>query len=148
MSRGWLSGLVRARQVQEDLARQRLATARNDALAARRAAVAEDDRIDAMTGALPPESALAFVAAAAARQAAAMTWSAARLAEAAAHDHITVAETVVVGAARDRRSVEKLQERVTEEARVQSLSDAQDELDDIAARSFESGAMTDVRSAR
>jgi flagellar protein FliJ len=139
MTRGWLSGVVRARKAQEDVARHRLAGARLEALSARRLTLAENDRIEAMTGEVDTDSALAFVAAASARQAAGATWAAARVAEAAAHDRITIHESAVVGAARNRRSVEKLSERLAAQQRVDELSDAQDELDDIASQSRAGG---------
>jgi len=132
VSRGWLSGLLRARQVQEDVARQRLAGAQLDAISARRTVVAEDERIETLNAELPSDTALAFVAAAAARQAAAATWAAARLADAAAADQVTIAETAVIGAARHRRSAEKLDERIRADEQYSARTKEQNALDEFS----------------
>ncbi len=136
MSRAWLKSLVRARQVQEDVARERLASAHRHARHAQLRALAEDDRIDELTATGHEEvsTTLAFVAAASARQAAAATWAAAHQTRAIADGQVEVRATAVTAAARQRRSAEKLAERDAADERSRAATAMQNELDDIGGQ--------------
>ena len=134
MSRAWVSSLLRARQVQEDVARQRLAQARRHAQEAHAQVHAETERLEAMNGDAEPTSVLAFVAAASARHSAAATWFAAKHARAVAEDQVAVRAGAVTAAAQDRRGVEKLAERAAAEAHQAAATAMQKELDEIGGR--------------
>jgi flagellar export protein FliJ len=134
MSKKWISSLLRARQAQEDVARERLATARNHAQSARARVRADDDRVQAMVESEYPESAQAFLAAAAARQAAAATLASARRLHALAEDQVDARSSSVTAAARQRRTAEKLVERDEAELRAREALALQNELDDVAGR--------------
>lgn len=134
MSRAWVSTLLRARQVQEDVARQRLAQARRHAQEAHAHVHAETERLEAMNGHAEPTSVLAFVAAASARHSAAVTWFAAKHAHALADDQVAVRTGAVTAAAQDRRGVEKLAERAAAEAHQAAATAMQKELDEIGGR--------------
>jgi hypothetical protein len=136
VSKHWVSTVLRARQIQEDVAKQRLAEARQHAHEAYLDVMAHGERIDGLvTTPAEPESALAFVAAASARQAAASTWAAARQARVLADDHVLTRSSAATTAAQQRRSVEKLAENVAAD-RVRGAAIAQQkDLDEIAGRS-------------
>jgi hypothetical protein len=125
MARHWLSGLLRARQAQEDAAAQQLAAAER---AARRAAARvryDRDRLDSLRTADALYDAPVFVAAthAAAVQVAEHS---ARVVEERRDD--------LIDAARARRSAEELHERQLHEASAKARRIAQGELDEVAAR--------------
>ena len=139
MSRKWINSLLRARQAQEDIARERLAHARLHAQDARLRVRAEDRRVEAMLEERSPASARAFVAAVSARQAAAATLSEARQSQAMADDQVVTRTTSVVSAARDRRSIEKLAERDAADLHTRTIGALQKELDDIGVRRHQPG---------
>ena len=60
MSRAWLGSLLRARQMQEDLAKERLAHAQRHALGAEVRTRTEDKRVRAMMHDVAPATATAF----------------------------------------------------------------------------------------
>lgn len=130
--KGWLSGLLRARQAQEDIAKQRTVAAE---LAARRAHAMlkyESERLSVMGDDKHHRTAAAFVASSAALQAAAATHAAA---ERAAHEAMLAAEQRkydLRAAARSRRTVEQLHETHLAEERTAMLAAEQRELDEIA----------------
>ncbi|MGH8962270.1 MAG: hypothetical protein ACRDWT_13955, partial [Jatrophihabitantaceae bacterium] len=64
MSAKWLTSLVRARQIQEDSAKQQLATAQRLARTAHARVRYDADRLDSLVAADAVDSAPAFVAAA------------------------------------------------------------------------------------
>jgi len=134
MTRKWISGLLRARQVQEDVARERLAHARLHAQDARLRVRADDARVQAMLEETSPQSTQAFLASASARQAAGATLAAAQWIRATAEDQVTIRQTSVVAAARQRRSAEKLAERDANELHARAAAALQHELDDVAGR--------------
>jgi hypothetical protein len=134
MSKKWLTSLVRARQVQEDAARQRLATAQRLAHRAHARVRYDADRIDSLRAADAEASAPAFVAAAVALQSAAATHSAAvRVAEEAAHA-VGGRRNELVEAARARRTAEELREQELTVQRARAAAAAQSRLDEVAAR--------------
>jgi flagellar export protein FliJ len=134
MSRAWLASLVRARQVQEDQAKEQLAHARRHARTAEGRAQADDHRVRAMRAENPSGPALAFIAAASARQAAAATLSAARQTHALAEEQVGRRASSLTAAAQQRLSAEKLAERDEVERRRAESAALQLELDEIGAR--------------
>jgi flagellar biosynthesis chaperone FliJ len=134
MSRAWLTSLVRARQVQEDQAKEQLAHARRHARNAELRAQADDHRVRAMRAENPSGTALAFIAAASARQAAAATLSAARQTQAFADEQVAARASSLTTAAQHRLSAEKLAERDEVERRRAEGVALQLELDEIGAR--------------
>jgi 1-aminocyclopropane-1-carboxylate deaminase/D-cysteine desulfhydrase-like pyridoxal-dependent ACC family enzyme len=128
--------MLRARAATEDAAAQRLAVARRDEEAALQEVDRESERLDAMSVATSSHDAPAFLAAAAAHSAAAATYAA------AFHRSQFAAQRVVIGvqdlnlAAQQRRTVEKLAERIAEETQRTELSAAQRELDDVTITRF------------
>jgi precorrin-4 methylase len=139
VSRKWINSLLRARQAQEDIARERLAHARMHAQDARQRVYAEDQRVAAMLEERSPASARAFVAAVSARQAAAATLSGARQTQAMADDQVVTRTTSVVSAARDRRSIERLAERDAADLHTRTIGALQKELDDIGVGRHQPG---------
>jgi hypothetical protein len=135
VSRAWVATLLKARQAQEDVARQRLAQAHRHAVEARLHVLTENERLDTMLSHAEPEDVLAFVAAASARQSAAQTWAAAKHSRAMADDQVLARATAVTASAQSRRSVEKLAERDLAGSRTRAASAMQKELDEIAAHS-------------
>jgi flagellar biosynthesis chaperone FliJ len=134
MAKKWLATLVRARQVQEDVAKQRLATAQRLAQRAHTRVRYDADRIDSLRAADAEASAPAFVAAAVALQSAAATHSAAvRVAEEAAHA-VGGRRNELVEAARARRTAEELREQELTVQRARAAVAAQSRLDEVAAR--------------
>jgi flagellar biosynthesis chaperone FliJ len=134
MTRAWLPSLVRARQVQEDLARERVALARRHARRAELRAMSDDERVQGMADSGEPMSALAFVAASSARQAAAATLAAAIQSQARAEDQVTADQASLTVAAQNRLSAEKLAERDAAERRRAAATAMQQELDEIGSR--------------
>lgn len=134
-NRRWLPVMVRARQAAEDAAAQQVAQDRralaDSLLVARR----ESQRLDNLTR---PESqtAQAFLAGVAASNAAAATHSVAVQRAAFAGQRLNGSITTLTDAARRRRTVEKLTERITEAERVTELATSQRELDDITITRF------------
>ncbi|MCU1659526.1 MAG: hypothetical protein JWO57_4182 [Pseudonocardiales bacterium] len=134
MSKKWLTSLVRARQVQEDAARQRLATAQRLAHRAHARVRYDADRIDSLRDAGAEDSATAFVAASVALQAAAATHAAAvQMADDAVRG-VAGRRDELGAAARARRTAEELREQELVIERTRAASAAQRELDEIAAR--------------
>jgi hypothetical protein len=134
MAKKWLTTLIRARQVQEDVAKQRLATAQRLAQRAHTRVRYDADRIDSLRAVDAEASAPAFVAAAVALQSAAATHSAAvRVAEEAAHA-VGGRRNELVEAARARRTAEELREQELTVQRARAAAAAQSRLDEVAAR--------------
>lgn len=134
MSPKWMSSLVRARQLQEEAAKQELATAQRRVLSAREQIRYNSDRLDSLVKADAQDSASAFVAAAVALQAAAATHSASvRYAENAAQE-VDHCRNDLGEAARARRTAEELNERAVAEERHKAAVAAQRDLDEVAAR--------------
>lgn len=143
MSKAWLNGLLRARQAQEDVAKQHLAAAqrashRADAQERSERRRLETLRLDESAG----YSTSAFVAAAVALQAAAATHAAA--VSAAEESQLAVAQQrdALGDAARARRTAEELYERDRAEASDRLRRAAQRELDEIASRTTREQAET------
>ncbi|HEY3736457.1 MAG TPA: hypothetical protein VGL26_03365 [Jatrophihabitans sp.] len=135
----WLSSLVRARQLQEDAAKQHLATAQRHVVRAHERVKYSADRVDSLIAAGAQDQATAFVAAAVARQAAAATHSATiRYAE-QAEDEADARRDELGEAARARLTAEELNERHLATERHRAALAAQRELDEVAARIHRDG---------
>ena len=128
-----LSTLLRARQVQEDLAKTASSHARSARDDARRV-VGERESALRATSAPPPGTARAVVAAIAAQQAMAAGLAAAR--QAALDSERVHGERMdeLAGAAQRRRAVERLAERHAEEFERSALAAEQRAIDEIAGR--------------
>jgi flagellar FliJ protein len=134
MPNKWLSGLLRARQAQEDAAAQQLAVAERTARRAAAKVRYDRERLDTLRPADAVYEAPAFVATAAALQAAAATHAASiRLAGHSA-DSVEERRDELIEATRARRTAEELHERALAEAANRARRAAQSELDEIAAR--------------
>lgn len=145
MSARWLTSLVRARQLQEDAARQRLATAERIKQRANARVRYDEERLESLREADAECSAPVFVAAAVALQAAAATHAAAvHMAESAAADE-TERRGELGAAARARRSAEELAERADAAEQLRLNRAAQRDLDEIAARVQRDGALPTAR---
>lgn len=133
MTRKWMSTLVRARQSQEDFARQRHANARRAAERARVRADAEGLRIDGLQSEPVAGDSVAFVAALVARQAAAAThaWALGQ-AEHADRWETVRAQDMTTAAIR-RRTAEELHERARQDEARAAAAAAQREIDQLAA---------------
>lgn len=130
----WLAGLVRARTLQEDAAKSRLARARARVRTATERARAQQDRVAGMTGEDPGEqSAQAFVAAAAARSAAAGTLAAALATAAEERADAERRRAELEQATVDRKRVEHLETHDLARVRAEDARREQHELDDLAA---------------
>ena len=131
----WLPTLVRARQAREDAAAQQVAQNRREVAQAALAADALQARLDSMT---QPASASAqsFLAAAAVRSAAAGTHSAAVQRIGFAEQRLTGALSGLAEAARSRRTVERLAERIAAERYAAELAAYQRELDELNTARF------------
>jgi flagellar protein FliJ len=139
VSATWLTGLVRARRVQEDVAKQHLAAAQHRSRRAQARVRYDADRLDSLTAAGAQASAPAFVAAAVALQAAAATHAAAtRVAECAVTE-VAGRRGELTAAARARRGAEELDERQAAAEQRRAAAAAQHELDEIAARVHRDG---------
>ena len=134
MSKGWIAGILRVRQVQEDAARHHQAEAEFAATRARIRARNESERLAGLTAEQDDGTSSAFVAAAVALQAAAATHSAAVQAVSAADYEVDERRARLGVAARARRSVENLHEqhRAAEQAAAQAAEPR--DLDEVAAR--------------
>jgi outer membrane PBP1 activator LpoA protein len=131
MSHNWVPTVLRARQAQEDVLAQELAAARRNAS---RAADEHAEQLALVDGMAVPHSqtARAFLATLTAHQAAAASLAAAR-------NRVLFAEGRVAGkvdeltvAARARRTVEKLHERLLDEQAGAASVVAQRELDEVS----------------
>jgi hypothetical protein len=142
MAKQWLASLVRARQVQENVAKQRLATAERLAHRAHARVRYDADRIDSLRSADAEASAPAFVAAAVALQAAAATHSAARCAAEDAVRGVARRRVELGSAARARRTAEELNDQALAAERAAAARAAQHELDEVAARVHRDNADT------
>lgn len=134
-----MSGLLRARQAQEDVAAQQLAAAER---AARRAAAKvryDRDRLETLRTADAIYEVPAFVAAAAALQAAAATHAASVRLAGSEQNAVAERRDELVDAARARRTAEELHERALAAAADQARRAAQSELDEVAARTHRDG---------
>jgi hypothetical protein len=134
VSAKWLNSLVRARQLQEDAAKQRLASAQRNLSRAHVRVKYDAERIDTLVAAEAEDQASAFVAAAVARQAAAATHSASIRVAAQAEQETTVRRDELGDAARARLTAEELNERHVAAERHRMALAAQRDLDEIAAR--------------
>jgi len=108
MSPKWLNSLVRARQLQEDAAKQHLATAERLARRAHDRARVVDERLDSLVAVEAERSVPAFVAAAAALQAVAASHAAARQAAAQAEGDVARNREQLGNSARRRMGAEEL----------------------------------------
>jgi hypothetical protein len=134
MARGWKSSLLRARQAQEDLARERLAHAHAHARAMARSVDAHDQRItglleDELTGSID-----GLIVGAERRARAASTLAGARQAYAVAGDQIAVGAVAVTAAAQARRTAEKMIERDAAELAAEQARTMQRDLDELGSR--------------
>jgi hypothetical protein len=143
MSAKWLNSLMRARQLQEDAAKQRLASAQRNVARANGRVKYDAERLDSLIAADAEDQASAFVAAAVARQAAAATHSASIRYAAQAEQDASVRRDELGDAARARLTAEELNERHVAAERHRMALAAQRDLDEIAARmhrdSYEGG---------
>lgn len=128
----WLPTLVRARQAREDAASQQVAQQRREVVDAAAAAAALSERLDALE---QPASAGAgaFLAAAAIRDAAAGTHSAAVQRIGFAEQRLASGMAFLAEAARSRRTVERLAERIAAAQYASELAAYQRELDEVSA---------------
>jgi flagellar biosynthesis chaperone FliJ len=140
MSPKWLTSLVRARQLQEDNAKARLATAQRISHSAHARVRYDADRLDSLVAADAQQSAPAFVAAAVALQAAAATHAAASRAADRADGEVDNQRITLGAAARARRSAEELHEREVSAEQARAARAAQQELDEVAARVHRDGS--------
>jgi flagellar protein FliJ len=134
MSRNFrLSSLLRARQVQEDVAKSAVSRASTAKETARRAAAAGEAALRA-TSPPPAGTANAVVAAIAAQRAMAAGLAAAwQVAQASDEHHAERLDELAVAATR-RRAVERLAERHAEDVQRADLAAEQRAIDEIAAR--------------
>jgi hypothetical protein len=133
MTPKWMGTLVRARQSQEDLARQRHANARRAAERARLRAGGEAARIDVLQESPTAEDAAAFVASLVARQAAAAThaWALGQAEHADRWAEVRAGD--MTAAAVRRRIAEELHDRALQADARAAAEHAQRELDEAAA---------------
>jgi flagellar export protein FliJ len=139
MSPKWLTSLVRARQVQEDFAKQQLATAERLATRAHARVRYDNDRVESLVEAGAELNAPSFVAAAVALQAAAATHAAALRAADDAVARVADRRGDLTEAARARYVAEELHEKHATAERQRAGAFAQREMDEIAARVFRDG---------
>ena len=134
MSPKWMTSLVRARQLQEEAAKQSLATAQREVISAQEQIRYNCERIDSLVAADAQDSAPAFVAAAVALQAAAATHSYSVACAAQAAQQVLARRDDLGAAARARRTAEEIEQRVqATELHLAALA-AQRDLDEVAAR--------------
>ena len=126
----WLPTVLRARQAQEDLAAQQVAAARRDVERAAGQLVAQQSRVAGLS--LPATASVAEFQAEVAGQQAALA------SLAAAGNRVQFADARLAGqlnqlteAAKSRRTVEKMQERIENTEARQALLVAQREQDDV-----------------
>jgi hypothetical protein len=141
VSAKWLNSLVRARQLQEDAAKQRLASAQRNVVRAHGRVKYDAERLDSLIAAEAEDQAPAFVAAAVARQAAAATHSASIRFAVEAEDEATTRRGELGDAARARLTAEELNERQLAAERHRMALAAQRDLDEIAARMHRDGGV-------
>ncbi|MFL6160957.1 MAG: hypothetical protein ACJ74U_01895 [Jatrophihabitantaceae bacterium] len=129
--RRWLPTVLRARQAQEDLLVRQVAAARRDAELAAGQLVEQADRVAALS--MPPTATVAEF------QAEIVGQQAAIASLAAASNRVQFADARLAGqlgqlteAAKSRRSVEKMHERIQQDLVTQALSIAQREQDDVS----------------
>lgn len=134
MTPRWLNTLVRARQAQEDLAKQQLAGAERSLSRAHARVRYDESRVESLCAADAEDSAPAFVAAAVALQAAAATHAAAVRAAEEATWSVADRRDALGAAARARRTAEQMQEQHVTAELDRAAASAQRELDEIAAR--------------
>lgn len=139
MSPKWLNSLVRARQLQEEAAKQQLATAERMALRAQARLRYADERLDTLIDADSEQSVPAFIAAAAALQASAASHAAACAAAERAETDVTRGRENLGDTARRRKGAEELQERIVSAEVVRAAASAQRDLDEVAARIHRDG---------
>jgi flagellar biosynthesis chaperone FliJ len=135
MSLSWLSSLVRARQVQEDTARRKVADAHRNAGTVRARMMHAEEYIEDLRERVDTEmTASAFVAANVALQSAAAVHAAASFAVQQADLTTAARQSELLAAAVARGAAEKLQEHAetVERARVMRAEQAQN--DETAAR--------------
>ncbi len=144
MTPRWLDTLVRARQAQEDHAKQQLATAERLASRAYARVRYDEARVESLTAARAEDSAPAFVAAAVALQAAAATHAAATRAAEEASTVVAGRRAELGEAARARRTAEEMREQHVSAELDRAAAAAQRELDEIAARVHRDGASDEV----
>lgn len=133
MSPRWLTSLVRARQIQEEAAQQRLADAERGSYSARRKEKHEALRVDGLSGPAQASNGSAFVAASVALQAAAATHAAARTAVVRADVLTGQRRTELRDAAIAADSVEELQNRNLAVEAQRAARAMQRDQDEIAA---------------
>lgn len=134
MTPRWMTTLVRARQAQEDLAKQELAGAERRLARAHARVRYDESRMESLCAADAEDSAPAFVAAAVALQAAAATHAAAVRAVGEAATAVAGRRDDLGAAARARRTAEELREQHISTELDRAAASAQRELDEIAAR--------------
>ncbi|HEX2903039.1 MAG TPA: hypothetical protein VHO01_06230 [Jatrophihabitans sp.] len=129
--RRWLPTVIRARQAQEDLLAQQVATARQDADRAMDQLAVQSERVAGLS--MPAQLSVAeFHAEIAGQQASIASLAAAQHRVQFADARLRSELDGLTEAARSRRSVEKMQERLDSEQSQQELAVAQREQDDIA----------------
>lgn len=129
--RRWLPTVIRARQAQEDLLAQQVAAARQDADRAMDQLAVQSERVAGLS--MPAQLSVAeFHAEIAGQQASIASLAAAQHRVQFADARLRSELDGLTEAARSRRSVEKMQERLDSEQSQQELAVAQREQDDIA----------------
>ncbi len=139
-----LSGVLRARQAQEDAARSEMVRARRAAADAADAALARGEVL-ANHQTPTEDTARAVVAALTARQAMAASLSAARQLQALAEQQVADRADELTEAAKRRRTVEKLVERHAEQRRQREQKSDQTVLDELGTTSNQRSAAREVR---
>jgi flagellar biosynthesis chaperone FliJ len=130
-ARRWLPVVLRARQAQEDLAAQQVAVARRDAELAADQLAEQAGRVAGL--ALPETSTVAeFHAEIAGQQAALASLTAAANRVQFADARLTGQLSQLTEAAKSRRTVEKMHERIQEDLAAKASSVAQREQDDVS----------------
>jgi outer membrane PBP1 activator LpoA protein len=131
MSHNWVPTVLRARQAQEDVLAQVLASARRDADRATDEHAEQLARVEEM--AVPhSQTVRAFHATLAAQQAAVASLAAARNRVLFAEHRVAGKVTELTAAARARRTVEKLHERLLDEEATAASAVTQRELDEVS----------------
>jgi|GEM_PF-2543016 len=131
MSHNWIPTVLRARQAQEDVLAQDLAAARRDADQAAGRHAEQLARVEEL--AMPhTQTVRAFHAALSAQQAAVASLAAARNQLVFADHRVAGTMVELTAAARARRTVEKLHERLLDEQASAATSLAQRELDEVS----------------
>ncbi len=138
-----LSGVLRARQAQEDAARSEMVRARRAAAEAADAAVARGEVL-ANHQTPTEDTARAVVAALTARQAMAASLAAARQLQALADQQVADRAEELTEAAKRRRTVEKLVERHAEQRRQREAKSDQSALDELGTTSGQRSAASEV----